>query len=172
MTNATASDRKVSFWTSNFMPRWPGRVPMANNLETRRHAGRAVPHSRHRRRPRDGRARNAAVGKMSRKASNRNRDGTHRRTGGNTASDACLALWSESIRCGLVGGLCFNDRQRKAARISQQVIEAHGWLVDKTLTNGITRSSVMVHCSAKQRPQHAVTTTERSGQCGSSHPID
>jgi hypothetical protein len=28
----------------------------------------------------------------------RNRDGTHRRTGGNTASDACLALWSGTFR--------------------------------------------------------------------------
>jgi hypothetical protein len=39
----------------------------------------------------------------------------------------------ESIRCGLVGGLCVNDRQRKVARIPQQVIDALGWLADETL---------------------------------------
>jgi hypothetical protein len=63
----------------------------------------------------------------------------------------------ESIRCGLVGGLCFNDRQRKVAHISQQVINALGWLADEALADWVTPPSVMVHCSAKQRPQ-AVTT--------------
>jgi hypothetical protein len=56
ITYATDSDKKVSFEFSIFEARWSGRMPLGNDLEMRRHGRRAAPHSRHRGRPRDGRA--------------------------------------------------------------------------------------------------------------------